>query len=68
VPRPDNAVTDLANAIVRVNTHEFPVQFNDTTTSFFKTMATMMPAAPPPRPARTCRVRSVPTKPAPAPN
>lgn len=44
VPRPDNAVTELANAIVRVNTHEFPVQFNDTTTSFFKTMATMMPA------------------------
>ena len=44
VPRPDNAVTDLANAIVRVNGHEFPVQFNDTTTSFFKTMAPTMPA------------------------
>jgi acetylornithine deacetylase/succinyl-diaminopimelate desuccinylase-like protein len=44
VPRPDNAVTDLAGAIVRVNTHEFPVQFNDTTTSFFKTMAPIMPA------------------------
>jgi len=45
VPRPDNAVTDLAGAIVRVNTHEFPVQFNDTTTSFFKTMANIMPSA-----------------------
>ena len=43
VPRPDNAVTDLADAIVRVNRHEFPVQFNDTTTSFFKTMAPTMP-------------------------
>ena len=45
VPRPDNAVTDLANAIVRVNTHEFPVQFNDTTTSFFTAMAKAMPPA-----------------------
>ena len=44
VPRPDNAVTDLANAIVKVNTHEFPVQFNDTTTSFFQTMAKIVPA------------------------
>ena len=44
VPRPDNAVTDLAGAITRVNTHEFPVQFNDTTTTFFKTMAPAMPA------------------------
>ena len=45
VPRPDNAVTDLAGAIVRINTHEFPVQFNDTTTSFFKSMAPTMPPA-----------------------
>ena len=44
VPRPDNAVTDLSGAIVRINTHEFPVQFNDTTTSFFKAMAPIMPA------------------------
>ena len=44
VPRPDNAVTDLADAIVRINRHEFPVQFNDTTTSFFKTMAPVMPS------------------------
>ena len=43
VPRSDNAVTDLAGAIMRVNTHEFPVQFNDTTTSFFKTMAKILP-------------------------
>jgi acetylornithine deacetylase/succinyl-diaminopimelate desuccinylase-like protein len=44
VPRPDNALTDLAGAITRVNTHEFRVQFNDTTTSFFTTMAGVMPA------------------------
>ena len=44
VPRPDNAVTDLADAIVRINRHEFPVQFNDTTTSFLKTMAPVMPS------------------------
>jgi acetylornithine deacetylase/succinyl-diaminopimelate desuccinylase-like protein len=44
VPRPDNAIDDLANAIVKVDTHEFPVQFNGTTTSFFKTMATLVPA------------------------
>ncbi len=44
VPRPDNAITDLAGAISRINTHEFPVQFNATTTSFFTTMAKMLPA------------------------
>jgi acetylornithine deacetylase/succinyl-diaminopimelate desuccinylase-like protein len=44
VPRPDNALTDLAGAITKVNTHEFPVQFNATTTSFFTTMAGFMPA------------------------
>jgi acetylornithine deacetylase/succinyl-diaminopimelate desuccinylase-like protein len=44
VPRPDNAVTDLSRAIVAVNTHEFPVQFNDTTRAFFGLMAK---AAPP---------------------
>ncbi|MBC7504181.1 MAG: M20/M25/M40 family metallo-hydrolase [Sandarakinorhabdus sp.] len=43
VPRPDNAIDDLAGAITRVDAHEFPVQFNDTTTSFFKTMATIVP-------------------------
>ena len=44
VPRPDNAITDLASAIVKVNTYEFAVQFNATTTSFFKGMAPITPA------------------------
>ncbi|PZN96505.1 MAG: peptidase M20 [Alphaproteobacteria bacterium] len=45
VPRPDNAITDLARAMVAVNTHEFPIQFNDTTRSFF----TMIAKATPPQ-------------------
>ena len=44
VPRPDNAITDLARALVKVNTHEFPVQFNDTTRTFFTTIAKSTPA------------------------
>ncbi|WP_426167101.1 M20/M25/M40 family metallo-hydrolase [Sandarakinorhabdus sp. DWP1-3-1] len=43
VPRPDNAITDLSRAIVAVNTHEFPVQFNDTTRSFFTLIAKATP-------------------------
>ncbi len=43
VPRPDNAVTDLARAIVAVNTHEFPIQFNDTTRAFFTTVSQTVP-------------------------
>ncbi len=44
VPRPDNAVTDLARALIAVNTHEFPVQFNDTTRGFFTMMSKVAPA------------------------
>lgn len=43
VPRPDNAITDLARAILAVNTHEFPVQFTDTTRAYFAGMAKVMP-------------------------
>jgi acetylornithine deacetylase/succinyl-diaminopimelate desuccinylase-like protein len=43
VPRPDNAITDLSRAMVAVNTHEFPVQFNDTTRAFFTLMAKATP-------------------------
>jgi acetylornithine deacetylase/succinyl-diaminopimelate desuccinylase-like protein len=43
VPRPDNAITDLARAIVKVNTHEFPVQFNDTTRAYFTTLSKVLP-------------------------
>ena len=44
VPRPDNAITDLSRGIVAVNTHEFPVEFNDTTKAFF---GVMIKATPP---------------------
>jgi acetylornithine deacetylase/succinyl-diaminopimelate desuccinylase-like protein len=45
MPRPDNAITDLARAMIAVNTHEFPVQFNDTTKAFFGLMAKATPPA-----------------------
>lgn len=44
VPRPDNAITDLARALIKVNAHEFPVQFNDTTRAFFTSIARTAPA------------------------
>jgi acetylornithine deacetylase/succinyl-diaminopimelate desuccinylase-like protein len=43
VPRPDNAITDLAAATVAVNRHEFPVQFNDTTRAYFTTLSKVYP-------------------------
>ena len=43
VPRPDNAITELARAMVAVNTHDFPVQFNDTTRALFGLMAKASP-------------------------
>jgi acetylornithine deacetylase/succinyl-diaminopimelate desuccinylase-like protein len=44
VPRPDNAITDLAGAIVKVNTFDFPTQFNATTTNFFTAISSIAPA------------------------
>lgn len=52
VPRPDNAITDLSEALVKVNRHEFPVQFNDTTRTYFTTTAAMTPAPAGPAMAR----------------
>ena len=40
-PRPDNAIYDLAGALVRIGQYEFPVQFNATTRDFFTQMATI---------------------------
>lgn len=34
-PRPDNAITSLAVALVRLGAYEFPVQFSDTTRAYF---------------------------------
>lgn len=38
-PRPDNAIYELAQALVNVGAYEFPVQFNDTTRAYFTAMA-----------------------------
>ena len=35
-PRPDNAILDLANAIVKIQAHRFPVRWNDMTLEFFE--------------------------------
>ncbi len=34
-PRPDNAILDLAQAIVKIQAHRFPVRWNDMTLEFF---------------------------------
>ena len=34
-PRPDNAIYELAAALVRIGNYEFPVQFSDTTRAYF---------------------------------
>jgi acetylornithine deacetylase/succinyl-diaminopimelate desuccinylase-like protein len=39
VPRPDNAITALADALAKVGRHSFPVQFNDVTREFFSKTA-----------------------------
>lgn len=36
VPRPDNAIYDLAHALVKIGAHEFPLEFNDTTRAYFR--------------------------------
>lgn len=43
VPRPDNAIYALSAAIGKVSAHRFPVQFSDTTRSFFTRMAPLQP-------------------------
>jgi acetylornithine deacetylase/succinyl-diaminopimelate desuccinylase-like protein len=43
VPRPDNAVTELAKALLRINTYDFPVMMNDTTRAFWTSIAKLSP-------------------------
>ncbi|HMT44593.1 MAG TPA: M20/M25/M40 family metallo-hydrolase [Chakrabartia sp.] len=45
VPRPDNAIADLARAVTAVQSLRFPVMLNDTTRAFFSQLA---PARPKP--------------------
>jgi len=36
VPRPDNAIYQLAHALIRIETHKFPVEMNETTRTYFR--------------------------------
>jgi acetylornithine deacetylase/succinyl-diaminopimelate desuccinylase-like protein len=36
VPRPDNAIYQLAQALVRIQAHEFPVEMTETTRTYFR--------------------------------
>lgn len=36
VPRPDNAIYQLARALTKLEAHEFPVEFSDTTRTYFR--------------------------------
>ncbi len=36
VPRPDNAIYQLAHALVNVEAHEFPLEMSDTTRTYFR--------------------------------
>lgn len=36
VPRPDNAITQLASALVRIDAHRFPLEFNETNLTYFR--------------------------------
>ena len=39
LPRPDNAIDEMATALLKVQAHEFPVQLNDATRGYFTGMA-----------------------------
>ena len=36
VPRPDNAIYQLARALVRIDAHEFPLEMSETTRTYFR--------------------------------
>ena len=36
VPRPDNAIYELAHALVKIEAHEFPIEWTDTTRTYFR--------------------------------
>ncbi len=36
VPRPDNAIYQLARALIRIEGHEFPLEMSDTTQTYFR--------------------------------
>jgi acetylornithine deacetylase/succinyl-diaminopimelate desuccinylase-like protein len=44
-PRPDNAIYDLADALLRLREHRFPVQSNDSTREYFRVTGQATPGA-----------------------
>jgi len=45
LPRSDNAIYELANALGAISTHEFPIAFNEVTRAYFKAIAEDLPTA-----------------------
>jgi len=45
VPRPDNAIYELADALLRISHYQFPVALNDVTRPFLEQSATVEPRA-----------------------
>jgi acetylornithine deacetylase/succinyl-diaminopimelate desuccinylase-like protein len=43
-PRPDNAITELAQALVRIGEHHFPVRLNPVTRAYLEASAAFAPA------------------------
>jgi acetylornithine deacetylase/succinyl-diaminopimelate desuccinylase-like protein len=43
VPRPDNAVTHLSAAVVKIGTWQTPMRLNDTTRTYFEKLASVSP-------------------------
>jgi acetylornithine deacetylase/succinyl-diaminopimelate desuccinylase-like protein len=46
IPRPDNAIYQLANGLVRLSQYAFPAQLNEVTRAFFQRKAAVESAAP----------------------
>jgi len=42
-PVPDNAIYELGSALMKVQSLEFPIEFNDATTGFFRRMGAITP-------------------------
>lgn len=61
-PVPDNAIYRLGAALTKIQSIEFPIEFNDATIGFFKRMGELTPA----RKARTCATPPVARTPPPS--
>ena len=46
LPRPDNAIYELANALVRLQHHQFPFELNSVTRAYYGQLAQVEPGQP----------------------